>query len=146
MKINRRLLTGAMLALAASPAMAATSDEDTVRAKVEAFRAAQFAADPKALDPLCAPQLSYSHSDAHIEDKTVFIANATSGKSKFTSLEYRDLTVRVVGTAAIVRFHWVGHSVAKADGKESDTSLAVLMTWQKQGTAWKLLDRASTKV
>ena len=145
MKIQRRHLAGIVLALASTPAMAVTAHDAADTKAVEAHRAAQFAGDAAALDKICAPQLSYSHSDAHIEDKATYIANATSGKSKFTSLEYRDVTVRVVGTAAIVRFHWVGHSVAK-DGKESDTSLAVLMTWQKQGTQWKLLVRASMKV
>jgi hypothetical protein len=33
-----------------------------------------------------------------------------------------------------------------ADGKKSDTGLAVLMNWQKQGGTWKLLSRASAKV
>ena len=34
--------------------------------------------------------LSYSHSDGHVEDKATFIANATNGKSKWLSLEYKD--------------------------------------------------------
>jgi hypothetical protein len=65
------------------------------------------AADAKALDALCAPELSYSHSSGKVEDKPTFIANSTDGKSKYLSLEYQDTTIRVVGPAAIVRFHWV---------------------------------------
>ena len=45
-----------------------------------------------------------------IEDKATFIANATDGKSKWLSLAYQDVSIRVVGPAAIVRFHWVGES------------------------------------
>ena len=75
-----------------------------------------------------------------------FIANATSGKSKFLSLAYQDVSVRVVGAAAIVRFHWVGESQAVADGKKSATNLHILMNWLKQGADWKLLSRASTKL
>ena len=48
--------------------------------------------------------LSYSHSDGHVEDKATFIANATNGKSKWLSLEYKDPKIRVVGPAAIVPF------------------------------------------
>ncbi len=145
MFMNRRLLAGAALALAAAPAMAAPNDAAVLAKDLEAFRAAQAAQDPKVLEGLCAPELSYSHSDAHIEDKATFITNATSGKSKVLSLEYKDPTIRVVGDAAIVRFHWIGKSQSQ-DGKISDTNLHILMVWQKQHGAWKLLARCSTKL
>ena len=150
MDIQRRQLTLSALAvglLDVLPAFASEADEEaTVAKNVEAFREAQIAADAKAFDALCAPELSYSHSDGHVEDKATFIANATSGKSKFLSLAYEDVKIRVVGTAAIVRFHWVGESQSVADGKKNATNLHILMNWQKQGTDWKLLSRASTKL
>jgi len=150
MNIDRRKLAAlpalAVGLLGIAPALAASADEDAVAKNVEAFRAAQVAADAKALDALCAAELSYSHSDARIEDKPTFIANATSGKSKFLSLKYEDIKIRVVGDAAIVRFHWLGESEAVADGKKSSTNLHILMNWQKQGADWKLLSRASTKL
>ena len=148
MNLDRRQLALPLLAiglLGMVPAFAG-ADEDAVAKNVEAFRAAQFAANAKTLDGLCAAELSYSHSDARIEDKATFIANATSGKSKWLSLEYQDVNIRVVGPAAIVRFHWVGESEAAADGKKSATNLHVLMNWQKQGGDWKLLSRGSTKL
>lgn len=148
MIIDRRQLALPILAiglLGAVPAFAG-ADEDTVAKNVEAFRAAQFAADAKTLDGLCAPELSYSHSDGRVEDRAAFVANATDGKSKFLSLAYQDISVRVVGDAAIVRFHWVGESQAAADGKKTATNLHILMNWQKQGPDWKLLSRASTKL
>ncbi len=149
MNINRRELALPALAiglLGAVPALAASADEEAVAKNVEAFRAAQVKADTEALDALCAAELSYSHSDGHVEDKATFIANATNGKSKFLSLEYQDTKIRVVGPAAIVRFHWVGEQEATADGKKSSTNLHILMNWQKQGADWKLLSRASTKL
>jgi hypothetical protein len=101
------------------PAFAASADEDAVAKSVEAFRMAQLAADAKALDALCAAELSYSHSDGRVEDKATFIANATDGKTKFLSLEYHDLKIRVVGAAAIVRFHWVAESQAIGTAREA---------------------------
>ena len=127
-------------------AWAISADEQTVARCVDAFRAAQFAHDAKALDALCAEELSYSHSDAHIEDKATFIKNATADTSKFLSLEYKDPWIRVVGDTAIVRFHWVAEMEAIPDGKKTATDLHVLMIWQKQGGEWKLLARASTKL
>ena len=149
MNIDRRQLALPALAiglLCVVPAFAGSPDEDVVAKNLEAFRAAQVAADAKAFDALCAAELSYSHSDGRVEDKAAFIANATNGKSKFLSLAYEDPKIRVVGTAAIVRFHWVGESQAVADGKKSATNLHILMNWQKQGADWKLLSRASTKL
>jgi ketosteroid isomerase-like protein len=128
------------------PAFAGSADEDAVAKSVEAFRAAQIAADAKAFDALCAPELSYSHSSGKVEDKATFIANSTDGKSKYLSLEYQDTTIRVVGPAAIVRFHWVGEQEATADGKKTATNLHILMNWQKQGADWKLLSRSATKL
>src|SRR5207247_11090265 len=142
MNIDRRHLVLPALAvglLGVLPASAGSADEDAVAKSVEAFRKAQIAADAKAFDALCAAELSYSHSDGRVEDKAAFIANATSGKSKFLSLAYDDVKVRVVGSAAIVRFHWVGESQAVADGKKNATNLHILMNWQKQGADWKLL-------
>jgi hypothetical protein len=148
MDIDRRQLVLPVLAigfLGVIPAFAA-AEEDVVAKNVEAFRAAQFAANAEILAALCTAELSYSHSDARVEDKATFIANATNGKSKWLSLEYQDTKVRVVGDAAIVRFHWVGESEVVADGKKSATNLHILMNWQKQGADWKLLSRASTKL
>jgi ketosteroid isomerase-like protein len=149
MEIARRHVVLPALALgllAVVPAAAGSPDEEAVAKNVEAFRQAQVAADAKALAALCAAELSYSHSDARVEDKATFIANATSGKSKFLTLEYKDPQIRVVGPAAIVRFRWVGESQSVADGKKNNTNLHILMNWQKQGSEWKLLSRASTKL
>jgi ketosteroid isomerase-like protein len=152
MDIDRRQLALPALAIGLLgvsgivPALAASADEAAVAKHVEAFRAAQVAADAKAFDALCAAELSYSHSDGRVEDKAAFIANATNGKSKFVSLKYEDTKVRVVGPAAIVRFHWLGEAEAIPDGKKTATNLHILMNWQKQGADWKLLSRASTKL
>jgi ketosteroid isomerase-like protein len=147
MNLDRRQLALPALAmglLGVVPAFAA-ADEDAVASNVEAFRVAQLAADGKTLDGLCAAELSYSHSDARVEDKATFLANSTNGKTKILTLAYQDVSIRVVGPAAIVRFHWVG-DIETADGKKSATNLHVLMNWQKQGADWKLLSRASTKL
>jgi ketosteroid isomerase-like protein len=154
MNISRRHLTGPLPALGlvafgllgARAAQAMTADEEAVAKRVEAFRAAQVAADAKALEALTAPELSYSHSDARVEDKATFVKNATAGKSKILSLKYEDPSIRVVGDVAIVRFHWLGESESIPEGKKSSTNLHILMNWQKQGGQWVLLTRASTKL
>jgi hypothetical protein len=150
MIIGRRQVALSALAiglLGVVRAFAAAGDEEAVAKNVEAFRAAQFTQDAKALDALCAAELSYSHSDARVEDKATFIKNATTNRNaKTLSLAYKDPKISVVGPAAIVRFHWMSESEAIADGKKSSTNLHILMNWQKQGADWKLLSRAATKL
>jgi hypothetical protein len=150
MTINRRDLALSTLAVSAlaltTPALAALADDEAVAKKVEAFRLAQIAADPKALGALCWDDVSYSHSNGKVEDKATFITNATDGKSKFLSIEYKDPIIKVVGPAAIVRFHWMAEQEVVADGKKVATNLHILMNWQKQGDDWKLLSRAATKL
>ena len=148
MNIDRRQLALPVLAiglLGVMPAFAG-ADEDAVAKNLEAFRAAQASSNAEILASLCAAELSYSHSSGVVEDKATFIANATNGKSKWLSLVYENPTVRIVGPAAIVRFHWLGEAEAIPDGKKSSTNLHILMNWQKQGTEWKLLSRGSTKL
>lgn len=150
MTINRRDLALSTLAVSAlaltTPALAASADEDAVTKKAEAFRIAQIAADPKALGALCWDDLSYSHSSGKVEDKATFVANATDGKSKFLSIDYKDPTIKVVGPAAIVRFHWMAEQEMAADGKKVSTNLHILMNWQRQSDEWRLLSRAATKL
>ncbi len=148
MTLNRRDLAVSALALmafATVPAQAAASDDAAVAQKLETFRLAQIAADPKALGALCAEELSYSHSNGRIEDKATFITNSTNGTYKFLSIEYKEPTIKIVGSAAIVRFHWLAEQEMAADGKKVPTDLYILMNWQKQGDDWKLLSRAATK-
>lgn len=152
MQVDRRTAilaaTAAALAFGAGTgAVAAPGDEEAIAAQVEAFRKAQIALDGAALDKLCAPELSYSHSDARVEDKAKFIAGATAaGRAKVISLEWKDRTIRVVGDTAIVRFNWHGESEALADAKRTKTNLHILMNWIRQGAEWKLLSRAPTRL
>ena len=149
MNIDRRQLAFPVLAfglLSLGPAFAISADEEAVAKNVELFRTAQMTGDTKTLDALCAAELSYSHSDARVEDKATFIANATNRKTKYLVLDYQEPKIRVVGPAAIVRFTWVSESEAIADGKKSGVKVHVLMNWQKQGADWKLLSRAATKL
>ena len=154
MNISRRHLTGPLTVLGlvavslpgARAAQEPTADEEAVAKRLEAFRSAQFAADAKALrralragtelQPLRRPRRG--QGDVHQERH--------QRKIEVRVLEYKDPWIRVVGDAAIVRFHWMAESELIPDGKKSATDLHILMNWQKQGADWKLLSRASTKL
>jgi len=149
MELSRRHLAAAgMLALGATTligqAVAASADEAEVKKAAEELRQAWLKQDKAKLDALTAPQLSYSHSDARLEDKTKFINAVMARKATFKSLEWPDLTVQVVGNNAVVRHLWVSES--ELDGKVTSTKIGVMQVWQKQNGNWKLLARASWRL
>jgi len=136
MNLTRRdLAVAGVFALGATtvigPVMAATDDEEAVKQAVEALRKAIIAQDRATLETLAAEQLSYSHSDAHLEDKAKFINAIMTRKAVFKSLEFPELTVAIAGNNAIVRHLWVSES--ELDGKVTNTKIGVLQVWQKQG-------------
>ena len=147
MDIDRRglILPALALGLLGTVPAFAGADEDAVLKNVEAFRAAQAAGNAEALVSLLAEELSYSHSNAKIDTKASLLDGVAKANYKWTSLEYKDPTVRIVGPAAIVRFNFVGEQEF-TDGKKTPQNLAILMNWQKQGSEWKLLSRAATKL
>jgi ketosteroid isomerase-like protein len=146
MELDRRqlALSAVALGLMSVPAFAG-ADEDAVLKNVEAFRAAQAAGNAEALVALLAEDLSYSHSNAKIDTKASLLDGVAKANYKWTSLEYKDPTVKIVGPAAIVRFNFVGEQEF-TDGKKTPQNLHILMNWQKQGNDWKLLSRAATKL
>jgi len=147
MDIDRRglILPALALGLLGTVPAFAGADEDAVLKNVEAFRAAQAAGNAEALVSLLAEELSYSHSNAKIDTKASLLDGVAKANYKWTSLEYKDPTVRIVGPAAIVRFNFVGEQEF-TDGKKTPQNLHILMNWQKQGSDWKLLSRAATKL
>jgi ketosteroid isomerase-like protein len=149
MNIDRRQLALPALALgllAAVPGLAfAGADEDAVAKNVEAFRVAQAAGNAEGLASLCADDMSYSHSNAKVDTKASLLDGVAKANYKWTSLAYKDPTIRVVGPAAIVRFTFVGEQEFN-DGKKTPQNLHILMNWQKQGSDWKLLSRSATKL
>jgi uncharacterized protein DUF4440 len=147
MQIDRRRLAFPVLAiglLSAVPAFAG-ADEDAIAKNLEAFRAAQMAGNTEVIASICADELSYSHSNAKIDTKASLLNGIATANYKWTSLDYKDPSIRVVGPAAIVRFSFVGEQEF-TDGKKTPQNLHILMNWQKQGNDWKLLSRAATKL
>jgi ketosteroid isomerase-like protein len=150
MNLSRRDLAAAagVLALGAAafagPVLANTEDEAAVKKAVEELKAAWLKQDKSKLEAMTLPQLSYSHSDARLEDKAKFIEGVMGRKATVKSLEFPDMTVQVVGNTAIVRHLWV--SQTELEGKVTDTKIGVMQVWQKQDGGWKLLARASYRL
>ena len=149
MKLSRRHLAAAgALALSAptlsGSAYAQSADEATVRNAVEQLRMAWLKQDKAKIESLASDQLSYSHSDARLQNKAEFIDGVMTRKATVKSLEWPELTAQIVGNTGIVRHLWVSES--ELDGKVTNTKIGVMQIWQKQDGAWKLLARASWRL
>ena len=59
-------------------------------------------ADVGTLDKLLAAELSYTHSNAQVQDKGGFIGAIKSGAIKYLSIDPNDVNVVVFGNTAIV--------------------------------------------
>ena len=112
MKLSRRHLAAAgALALSAPTlirsAHAQSADEATVKKAVEELRTAWIKQDKAKIELLTAEQLSYSHSDARLQNRGELIGFGGGGGL----LEWPDMTVQVVvGNNAVVGHLWVSKS------------------------------------
>ena len=133
------LAAGGLALLAAAPATAQSSDQAAVAQAVEALREAMVSADRAKLEAIAADALSYGHSSGRVEDKAQFVAAIVEGRSVFRSITLSEQTVALSGDVALVR-HILTAETADG-GRPGNVRIGVLLVWQKQGGAWKLLAR-----
>ena len=117
-------------------ARAQPDEEAAVMIAVEEFGKAMLTRDGGLLDRLCAAELEYHRSDGTLQSKAEFIADATSGHSRWKSLNV-DITDKAVsGSRALSRVRFIGE--AETDGQLASVNIDVLLVWEKQAGAWKL--------
>jgi uncharacterized protein DUF4440 len=77
------------------------AEGDVRQAERDRF-AAMVKADVGTLDKLLASELSYTHSNAQVQDKGGFIAAIKNGAIKYLSIDSNDVNVVVFGNTAVV--------------------------------------------
>ncbi|KAA3440824.1 nuclear transport factor 2 family protein [Rufibacter hautae] len=125
-------------------AHAQSKAEKGVAAAVEQLKKAMIAGERPALEAMVADALSYGHSSGKVEDKAAFVEAIVSGKSDFVTMDLTEQTIQVTGKTAIVRHKLAGQT--NDSGTPGSVKLGVMLVWQKQGSAWKLLARQSYKL
>lgn len=144
---RRTILTGiwaaALLPLVGGVAKARERSREvgTVEQAVAALRDAMMAGDEARLGALVYDQLSYGHSDGHLDSKASFIRSLAGGKA-FQTLSFSDQTVEIVGNTAIVR-HIFDALNNLPDGQTSTAHIKVLQVWKQENGRWRLLARQS---
>jgi ketosteroid isomerase-like protein len=137
-----KLIFGMMLFPFASGGSDPDQDKE-IAAAVESFRNAVINADGNVLTKLLADDLSYGHSDGHVEGKKDLISKLADGTYDFVTMDLTEQTIRVSDNVAIVRNKLDGKT--NDGGKPNEAHLFVLMVWQKSGAGWKLIARQAVK-
>ena len=132
-----KLLLPAVLLFGIATIFAQSADEAAVRAAHDAFLKAAKAGDRAALEKLFAPQLQYSHSNAKLENKKEAIEAMAANPVTF---EAQTPAIRVYGNTATLRVR------AKATSNTGVTPLMVLQVWVKNGGAWQMVERITTRI
>lgn len=118
---------------------------NAVAEAVELFREVMVAPDQEVFETLLSESLTYGHSNGLIEDRTSCITSMVSGKFKFTSLDFSEQTIQIVGNTAVVRHVLFGHTAD--EGKEPGTiRLHVLQVWIQHDNGWQLLARQAVRI
>lgn len=96
------------------------------------------------LRAISSKHLSYGHSNGLIENQDAFVATLISGKSVFLSIDLSEQTMDQVENTAIVRH--ILYAKTNNEGVLGEVKLKVLMIFQKEKGAWKLLARQAVKI
>ncbi len=119
------------------------NEKDQVAAAVESFRKAIIDANETHLSKLLDDDLSYGHSDGHVEGKKEVLAKFSDGTYDFVTMEFSEQSISISENVAIVRNRLDGNT--NDGGKPNEAHLFVLLVWHKTNDGWKLLARQAVK-
>jgi ketosteroid isomerase-like protein len=113
---------------------------------VEQLRLQMINPDGAILDQLTSDDLTYGHSNGHIQSKQEFIVSFTGGDSVFLNIELSGQTAQVIGNTAIVR-HVLSAATNDRGKGPATVKISILLVWMKnEGGKWQLVARQAVKV
>jgi ketosteroid isomerase-like protein len=122
---------------------AQTKKEMAVQAAVNKLTAAMISGDRAELEAVASSHLSYGHSGGHVEGRVEFVEKIASGKSDFVTIDISEQTIELVGKTSIVRHSF--NATTNDNGKPGVVKLKVLLVFQKEEGAWKMIARQAVK-
>ncbi len=115
-----------------------------VQNAIETLRIQMLDPTESGLKSISHPALTYGHSNGRIENQKEFMEAFLTGTSDFTSLEFSDIKIEIVGKTAIVRHLLIAESMDK--GKQpGKVNIKVMLVFTKDKTGWLLLGRQAVK-
>ena len=122
---------------------AQSKKEVAVQDAVKQLTAAMISGERNELEAVASEHLSYGHSGGHVEGKAEFVEKIASGKSDFVTIDITEQTIDIIGKTAVVRHMF--NATTNDGGKPGTVKLKVLLIFQKENGAWKLLARQAVK-
>jgi len=132
-----------LLALVAGCHMFAASQEDELKATIDKWRTAVIKKDKATLEKYTSPTVTYSHSNALMEDRAQMIAAMTAPDIAYTAMDMEETKMRFFGKVGVVNTKMTVKNANK--GVAQTIPLSVLMVWVKEGSDWKLTARHTTR-
>jgi ketosteroid isomerase-like protein len=113
---------------------------ETDARRVQALLSNDFAA----LEDLLADDLTYVHSNGHLDTKDTYIGVLRSGATRYLSMEMSGLSVRADGNAAVV----AGTFEARVQTRNGEVNPKprVLIVYVKRDGRWQMLAWQSTNI
>jgi ketosteroid isomerase-like protein len=136
-----RLLLAALLAAAS---LFGASQEDELKATIEKWKSAVINKDRATIEKHTAPNVTYSHSNALMENRDQMLAAFLSPDMVYQGMDMADTTYRFAGNVGIVQTKMTVRNVQK--GEPKTTPLSVLMVWVKEKGDWRLMARQTTRL
>lgn len=124
--------------------IAQSKQETAVANAVEKLRLAMISGNEAELLAVSSEKLSYGHSGGLVENQQQFVDKLKTGASDFVTIELKNQTISISGKVAIVRHEL--HGTTNDNNKPGEVHLRILLVWQKDGKAWKLLARQAVKI
>lgn len=119
-------------------------DESAVQKALESLRVQMLNPTESGLKSISHPSLTYGHSNGKIENRKEFMDAFLTGVSDFTSLDFSDVKIEIVGKTAVVRHILMAESMDK--GKQpAKVNIKVMLVFSKDKSGWLLLGRQAVK-
>ena len=134
----------AAAAAGAAEGQANAAAEQAVLKAENARFAAMLKADTAALEKLLGDELSYTHSNALVQDKKAFIDDIKTGKIKYLTVDATDQKVRVFGNTAIVTGGASVHVIQ--NGNDLTFKIRYTDAHINRGGAWQMVAWQSTRL
>ncbi|MCP9765951.1 nuclear transport factor 2 family protein [Lacihabitans soyangensis] len=119
-------------------------DISAVEKALETLRVQMLNPTESGLKSISHPALTYGHSSGKIENQKEFMEAFLTGASDFTSLDFSDVKIEIVGKTAVVRHILTAESMDK--GKQpAKVNIKVMLVFTKEKASWVLLGRQAVK-
>jgi ketosteroid isomerase-like protein len=119
-------------------------EESEVAAVVEKLRVAMISGNKADLESVTSTDLTYGHSGGKIQNRADFVADISSKRSDFKTIELTKQSVTIQNNIAIVRHVLVADT--NDGGKPAHITLGIVLVLKKEKKDWKIIARRAFHV